>query len=104
MRTAEDIRNAQDHIRLTEMSKGFKWCEEHEDLITKAIEKALDKGETEACVWVRDKALKLNYIEEIMEGIEQYLNKYGYAIVQYDTNGFEGILRWFIFSWRKGKK
>ena len=104
MRTAEDIRNAQDHIKLAEMSKGFKWCENNEDLITEAIDKALDEGETEACIWVRDKALKLNYIEEKLEGIKQYFEKYGYTVIKYEANGFEGILRNFTISWKKGKK
>ncbi len=104
MRTAEDIRNAQGHIQLAEKSKGFKWCEEHENLIMEAIDQALVEGRTEAVVWVRDKALKLNYIEEILEGIKQYFEIYGYTVIKYDANGFEGILGNFTISWRKGKK
>ena len=104
MRTAEDVRNAQGDIKLAQITKGFKWCEEHEDLIMEAIDKALDEGEAEAAIWVRDKALKLNYIEEILEGIKQYFDKYGYTVIKYDANGFEGILRYFTISWKKGKK
>ena len=104
MRTAEDIRNAQGDIKSAQVSKGFKWCEEHEDIIVEAIDKALDEGETEATIWVRDKTLKLNYIEEILQGIKQYFEKYGYTVIKYYPNEFEGILCNFTFSWKKGKK